>query len=239
MPEQDLSIPACTCNRCGHKWYVRKPERPGFCPKCKSPYWDSGASEYRQQLNIDLAKVQQIEDKLTSTIQEASRNPKYWFDVVRIGWERMLRTSDFPIRNIEPVLGAGFSVSDWFMNVSKLSENLVIDVQNKIGSLNAKNQNANDASQRAKEVMDWNQVLEKMNPEGIKVLGFLWFADAQTAQLQFTDNQALVQHKAWELLEENLGRSKEELRIQTQLMITNCDEGNVGAISWVEIVRFP
>lgn len=28
------------CNRCDHKWWRRTPERPNWCPKCHSPYWD-------------------------------------------------------------------------------------------------------------------------------------------------------------------------------------------------------
>lgn len=28
------------CTRCGHVWTPRVKDRPKFCPKCNSPYWD-------------------------------------------------------------------------------------------------------------------------------------------------------------------------------------------------------
>lgn len=35
-----IELKTLTCNRCNHVWYPRKPEEPGTCPKCKSPYWN-------------------------------------------------------------------------------------------------------------------------------------------------------------------------------------------------------
>ncbi len=34
------TLPHLQCLRCGHEWMPRSEERPGNCPKCKSPYWD-------------------------------------------------------------------------------------------------------------------------------------------------------------------------------------------------------
>jgi len=28
------------CERCGHEWYRRRPEKPIVCPKCHTPYWN-------------------------------------------------------------------------------------------------------------------------------------------------------------------------------------------------------
>jgi len=29
------------CQRCGHKWLLRRNVKPTVCPKCKSAYWDT------------------------------------------------------------------------------------------------------------------------------------------------------------------------------------------------------
>ena len=41
MAEQNITIKKYKCERCGHEWISRAPnKRPKVCPKCKSPYWD-------------------------------------------------------------------------------------------------------------------------------------------------------------------------------------------------------
>jgi hypothetical protein len=34
-------LPTRKCLRCGHHWHPRKNGRPGVCPKCKNPRWDT------------------------------------------------------------------------------------------------------------------------------------------------------------------------------------------------------
>ncbi len=33
-------LPKFLCLRCDHAWTARINQKPGVCPKCKSPYWD-------------------------------------------------------------------------------------------------------------------------------------------------------------------------------------------------------
>lgn len=33
-------MPRFECLRCGHIWIPRTDNKPKFCPKCNSPYWD-------------------------------------------------------------------------------------------------------------------------------------------------------------------------------------------------------
>ena len=40
MSRMEITLPVCTCLRCGHSWVPRKPERPMTCANCRSPYWD-------------------------------------------------------------------------------------------------------------------------------------------------------------------------------------------------------
>ena len=35
-----IDLPERKCKRCGHNWFLKKPEEPIVCPKCKSPYWN-------------------------------------------------------------------------------------------------------------------------------------------------------------------------------------------------------
>ena len=32
----------CTCAECGHTWHQRKEGKPGHCPGCSTPWWESG-----------------------------------------------------------------------------------------------------------------------------------------------------------------------------------------------------
>jgi hypothetical protein len=48
-----ISIPRCSCERCGHEWIARRSRnlprgelpaelpKPRLCPRCKSAWWDT------------------------------------------------------------------------------------------------------------------------------------------------------------------------------------------------------
>lgn len=38
---QKMTDYRCRCLRCGHSWIKRSEARPGLCPRCRSPRWDS------------------------------------------------------------------------------------------------------------------------------------------------------------------------------------------------------
>ncbi len=41
MARVPITIMGCRCERCGHEWVPRDPERePRVCPKCNSMHWD-------------------------------------------------------------------------------------------------------------------------------------------------------------------------------------------------------
>jgi hypothetical protein len=42
------SVAALRCIRCGHAWYRRRETLPKNCPRCKSPYWDTGRVRARR-----------------------------------------------------------------------------------------------------------------------------------------------------------------------------------------------
>jgi predicted Zn-ribbon and HTH transcriptional regulator len=37
----EVFLPMRHCKRCGHDWYLSKPQEPTFCPACKSRYWNN------------------------------------------------------------------------------------------------------------------------------------------------------------------------------------------------------
>lgn len=41
MEERMEKVNIWKCKRCGHEWIPRKKEKPRFCPKCRSIYWDT------------------------------------------------------------------------------------------------------------------------------------------------------------------------------------------------------
>lgn len=36
------TIKQCHCQKCGHKFWPRKPGRPAVCAACGNPRWDQG-----------------------------------------------------------------------------------------------------------------------------------------------------------------------------------------------------
>ena len=41
MAKVKLEVWGFRCERCGHEWVPREPDRePRVCPRCKSPYWN-------------------------------------------------------------------------------------------------------------------------------------------------------------------------------------------------------
>ena len=239
MREDKISIPEFTCARCGHKWYLRKPQIPRVCPRCKSPYWRTG-SEYKQELDHDIQKALCIEKELTEVMEDLLRNPGRWPEVVKIGWKRMFETSDFPIKNLGPVLDGGFSIHNWFLNVHKFSLKLVADLAQKLNNLEEKQFDPIDGiPAEAMDALDWKGVLENLNEEGVKFLAFLWFADSQATQMRYPEAEAIIQEKAWLLLEEKMRRRKREILMLVEEMVEKIDEGGEGAICWAEVIRFP
>ena len=39
--EKSFKLPTLKCIRCNHEWIPRKAGQPKFCPKCRSPYWNT------------------------------------------------------------------------------------------------------------------------------------------------------------------------------------------------------
>ena len=61
-----MVLPTNTCLRCGHTW-VKRIEKPKFCPRCRSPYWDTPRIRKRRK----KTKEQGVKtEKKEKTIEE-------------------------------------------------------------------------------------------------------------------------------------------------------------------------
>jgi len=235
---KDVTIPTCKCARCGYTWYLRYPQKPRVCPSCKSPYWEA-YSDFINELNADSQKAQKIIKELSDKVSEAAKNQTMWAPIVKDGWQRMLETSELPIMNVDRILVGGFSVHDWFMNGNKISSGLAENVVGHFGIMIKSSSNPQeDVVEKAKKILEWQRILEKLDQDTVKVLGLIWFADELSAEITYPETEVLVQENVWQLLEKSLGKKKNELLNHVEHVIETIDETYKGVTSWAEVIRF-
>lgn len=235
---QDIKIPVCKCERCGYTWYLRYPQKPRVCPKCKSPYWDS-SSEYKKEIEIDNKKAQEIINTLSNELQKAKNNPAVWAEILKNGWQRMLETSELPIKNIDRLFSEGFSINDWFLSVNKIANELSKSIVLHLNLAKYPDAPEEQIVEKAKKLLDWKGVLDNINEETAKVLGLLWFAEKLSTQITYPDTEVKIQEKVWELLENIIGKKKDQLLDEAQATIDLLENTNTGITSWPDVIRFP
>ncbi len=235
---QDIKIPVCKCERCGYTWYLRYPQKPRVCPKCKSPYWDS-SSEYKKEIEIDNKKAQEIINTLSNELQKERNNPAVWAEILKNGWQRMLETSELPIKNIDRLFGEGFSINDWFLSVNKIANGLSKSIVLHLNLAKYPDAPEEQIVEKAKKLLDWKGVLDNINEETAKVIGLLWFAEKLSTQITYPDTEVKIQEKVWELLENIIGKKKDQLIDEAQATIDLLENTNTGITSWPDVIRFP
>lgn len=239
METDRFSIPMLLCHRCGHKWFLRKAMLPRVCPNCKSPYWKTG-SEYKMELDLDVEKARQIEKKIELQIDDIENDSKEWSGIIEIGWQRMLITSDFPIKNLQTIFDEGFSVDEWFINVPSISSRLVRDVVHSIQkSGTSKVENLSEIQKRIINALEWERVIETLSPDVIKILAILWYADSFTCQMRYPEAETIIHKRAWLLMEKILGINEREAISIIDQTVSQLDETSKGATSWDEVIRVP
>jgi hypothetical protein len=235
---QNVKIPTCKCERCGYVWYLRYPQKPRVCPKCKSPYWEA-SSEFVSDLKVDSEKAAVIISKLAKQIEENDKNPTAWACVIKEGWQRMLETSELPIARVDRIFANGFSVPDWFMNTCKISEGLAASVANHFTAVDKGTVTDSDSIvQRAEKVLDWQKILSGLDQETVKVLALVWLADKLSTEMMLPETAINIQRNVWQLLEKSLCKKKADLIDHVEEIIDIIDSENKGATSWAEVIRF-
>ena len=234
-----FSIPMLRCHRCGHKWFLRKPMSPRVCPNCKSPYWKTG-SEYKKELDQDMEKAGQVEIKIARQLDGIGNDPKEWSGIIKIGWQRMLNTSDFPIKNLQPIFDEGFSVDKWFINIPSILSRLVLDIVHAIQkSGTSKVETLSGIQKRAMKAIEWERVIENLSPDLIKILAILWYAVSFTCEMRYPEAEAIIHKRAWLLVERKLGITEREAISIIDQTVNQLDETSKGATCWAEVIRVP
>lgn len=54
--KEQKDIQLWVCQRCGHRWANRKPNKPKVCPKCKNYNWDEPKKLGVEQANAQTTK---------------------------------------------------------------------------------------------------------------------------------------------------------------------------------------
>lgn len=235
---QDVKIPTCKCERCGYTWYLRYPQKPRVCPNCKSPYWDS-SSEYKVELELDAKKAQEITDELSIKVQKAKNDPATWAIILKSGWQRMLETSELPVKNVDRLFSEGFSIQDWFISVKKIADGLAKSIVEHFKLASYTDDSQKELFEKARRLLEWDEVLANLSEETTKVLGLLWFAEKQSTGITYPDTEVKIQEKVWGLLEGAIGKRKGQLLDEAQTTIDIIENASAGITSWPDVIRFP
>jgi hypothetical protein len=225
---------------------------------------DLAGEEYKKGVANDFRKIGLVEKKLKRLTEELLADSSLWPGVVALGWTRMLESSDFPVLP-DRVLKAGFSPLDWFLVIRKASTELSIFVakrffkkdelkEDKIAKIleikiaESKEHLDEKVIVRIKDVLLWDEVLERLDEVGVKILAFLWVTDYLTSKegVMHSEAEVEIQKIAGELLHELVGENEEEViqRVERMVNLLREIKESIGPAiieiaGWSEIIRFP
>jgi|GEM_PF-2967793 len=183
------------------------------------------------------------------------------------GFAYMLDASEFPVLS-HRLFQEGFSsLDEWHSTVSSATylltsltakkvwyiENIEEALQplrcSSLPALETKRQGEEKDADRVRKVLKWDEVLETIDRNTCKVLGFLWYVDHLTILkgIRYPESMVLVQEKTWEMLKEKTEKSIRELRnaviedidrIEKRTIDKGIDQ-DYAIASWHEILRLP
>jgi hypothetical protein len=171
-------------------------------------------------------------------VNETETEPRIWASVILDGWQRMLETSELPIMNVDNILASGLSVHEWFMNEVKISSGLAKSIVDKFITHETSNIENKDIVEKAKVILDWDQILDALDQDTVKVLGLLWLADKLSTKIMYPENEALIQKNIWEMLEKNMNKTRNEIIDHVGNIMEFINDNYNGATSWEEVIRF-
>jgi len=208
----------------------------------------------------DIMSGSELEQILNKIVDQSS---PYAF---AIGLERMLQNSEFPIAP-ERAVQNGIAPDEWQTKVAAAIPELAMMVANRFWNVKSWNvilsrlKTMNLPAPEIKElkseqfgqirnVLAWNTVIENMGEEPSKALGLIWYADYLVGirGIQAPEGIALVQRRAWSIMEKNLGKTSAEIKKEIDDMTDKIDEATREKdqeystrpiASWVDILRLP
>jgi hypothetical protein len=196
------------------------------------------SSDFANELKIDSQRAHKIINILMNKVDETTRKHSMWASIIRDGWQRMFETSELPIMNVDKILVGGLSAHKWFMNGAQISLGLAESIVDRFVTHDVSDIENKDIVEKAKGILDWDQILEILDQETIKVLGLIWLADKLSTEIMYPENEALVQNNVWEILEKNLNKTRTVLINHVENIIEIINETHNGVTSWEEVIRF-
>ena len=179
------------------------------------------------------------------------------------GFAYMLEASEFPVFS-HRLFQEGFSnIDEWYTSVSNATRFLTLlatrkmwtveNVEKVLESLRrlslptfeTKKQSGQKDIDRVRKVLKWDEVLEIIDADTCKVMGFLWYVDRLMILegIRYPESMVLVQEGAWKMLEEKTGKSIQELRNAVMEDVDRVERGTIeqdfAIASWHEILRLP
>jgi hypothetical protein len=216
----------------------------------------------------DIFSNIQLAMKIRKLIPKLTREQSLQIGTEISGFIYMLNVSEFPVFS-QRLFRNGFSSFDeWYINVSNVTHLLALLAARKVwGIKNVKKaleplrhfslstvemeeQDKKVGVERVKRVLKWDKVLEIINQNTCKVMGFLWYVEylILSEGIHYPESMMLVQERAWKMLEEKMRKSIWELRKEVIENVNQIERetldrdpsGKPFAIaSWHEILRLP
>jgi hypothetical protein len=208
---------------------------------------------YERTLREEEGRVEVFAKLLASISDELHRDPHLWGDIVAIGLRLMFESSDFPVP-LDPVLNAGFSPDQWFIQVPKASADLAISIAklwwkpnpSRISLLREKLKIPNpettspEALERIQTVLNWHEIIKVLSKRPVMVLGLAWLLNhiMETQGISYPEAESDVQNLYWKSIEKLLDQDRIQLFAEAEQMASLLVLSYNGP-AWAEIIRFP
>jgi hypothetical protein len=215
----------------------------------------------------DIFSDMQLAAKIREIVPKIGRDQSLQTGAEISGFAYMLDASEFPVLS-HRLFQEGFSsVDEWHTSASNatclltslaakkvwgiesIEETLKPLRRSSLPALETKKQSEGKDADRVRKVLKWDEVLEIIDRNTFKVMGFLWYVDHLTILkgIRYPESMVLVQEKTWEMLKEKNEKSIRELRNAViedierveRITIDQDIDQDYAIASWHEILRLP
>ena len=215
----------------------------------------------------DIFSDMQLAAKIREIIPKIGKDQSLQIGAEISGFAYMLDASEFPVLS-HRLFKEGFSsLDEWYKSalnatflLTSMAAKKVCGIEN-IGEMfkplrhsllpafETKKQGDEKDADRVRKVLKWDEVLETVDRNTFKIIGFLWYVDrlAVLEGIRYPESMMLIQERAWKTLEEKTGKSIRELRkaviedidrVENRTIDKGTDQ-EYAIASWHEILRLP
>ncbi|MFX0203767.1 MAG: hypothetical protein ACFFCW_47315 [Candidatus Hodarchaeota archaeon] len=215
----------------------------------------------------DIFSDMQLAVKIRELVPKIGRDQSLQTGAEICGFAYMLDASEFPVLS-HRLFEEGFSsLDEWHTSASNATPLLTSLAAKKVWgvkrvedalkslhrsslpALRIKKQGEGEGANRVRKTLKWDEVLEIVDGNTCKIMGFLWYVDylAILAGIRYPESMMLIQERAWKTLEEITGKSIQEMRNTVIEDIERVEERTIdkgtdqdyAIASWHEILRLP